>query len=443
MSRRAPASPAPSWRNRIVGSGEEAPEQLLANPANWRVHPKEQQRALAGSLSEVGWVQQVLVNRTTGHVVDGHLRVELAISRGESMVPVVYVELSEGEERLVLATLDPLAAMATAEKDALAALLGGLSPTDNALTTLLAELGEQNGIRRPVFGDPDEIPPVPDEVDVYVKPGDLWQLGDHQLLCGDATNRDEVNRLLDGAAPTLLATDPPYGVSLDPTWRDRAGYDTLGPATPGYLTTKRKLQGDGKAGKRTAGHRNVTLSGDTRADWSEAFELVASLSVAYVWHAVVHTVEVAQGLARIGFEPVCQVIWRKTLFAMGRSWYHWQHEPCWVARKPGSGVPFLGERNQSTVWDAASPKMIMGGSDEAKLDHPAQKPVVLFETPIRNHLRPGESAYDPFLGSGTTLVAAETLGRRCFGMEIDPRYVQVTIERWQGLTGRTAERANA
>jgi hypothetical protein len=418
-------STSTAWRNRIVGHGDEAPEQLLANPANWRLHPKEQQRALAGALSEIGWVAQVLVNRTTGHVVDGHLRVELAISRGEPSVPVAYVELSEEEERLVLASLDPLAAMATGEQDALEALLASLSPADEALATLLAELAEQHGIRRPILGDPDDVPPIPDEADVYVKPGDLWLLGEHRLLCGDVTNPDDVARLLDGAEPTLMATDPPYGVSLDPTWRDGV-YNELGPAEQPYMRTK--------------GHRNTTVSGDTRVDWSEAFALVPSLTVGYVWHAGVHAAEVALGLERIGFEVVSQVIWDKGLFVMGRSWYHWAHEPCWVVRKPGVPHLFHGSRDQSTIWRAPSPKMIMAGSDEEKQDHPAQKPVLLYETPIRNHLHAGEAVYDPFVGSGTCIVAAETLGRRCYGMEIDPEYVQVSIERWQGLTGLKAVR---
>jgi DNA modification methylase len=143
-----------------------------------------------------------------------------------------------------------------------------------------------------------------------------------------------------------------------------------------------------------------------------------------------------------GFEIVGQVIWDKGLFAMSRGWFHWGHEPCWVVRKPGVPHLFHGERDQSTVWRAPSPKMIMAGSDEEKQDHPAQKPVLLFEAPIRNHLKTGEAVYDPFLGSGTALVAAETLGRRCYGIEIDPKYVQVTIERWQGLTGREAVRAD-
>ena len=423
-------APAAAWRNRIVGHGEEAPDQLLANPANWRLHPKEQQLALTGALSEVGWVAQVLVNRTTGHVVDGHLRVDLAISRHEPSVPVVYVELSEDEERLVLASLDPLAAMATAEKDALAALLAGIETGDADLARMLAELADQHGIERPILGDPDEVPSVPDEADVYVKPGELWLLGDHRLLCGDATDPDAVARLLGGAEPTLLATDPPYGVSLDPTWRDGV-YNELGPAEQPYM-------------RRTDGHRNTTLSGDTRVDWSAAFELVPSLTVGYVWHAGVHAATVAAGLERIGFEIASQIIWDKGLFAMGRSWYHWAHEPCWAVRRPGVANLFVGtDRTQSTVWRAPSPKMIMAGSTEEKHDHPAQKPVVLFEIPIRNHLRPGEAVYDPFVGSGTTLVAAETLGRRCYAIEIEPRYVQVTIERWQGLTGATAERVDA
>ncbi len=417
-----------AWRNRIVGHGDEPPDQLLANPGNWRVHPKEQQQALAGALAEVGWVAQVLVNRTTGHLVDGHLRVELAIDRGEPTIPVTYVELSEDEERLVLASLDPLAAMAVAEKDALEALLAGLSTDDEALAKLLAELAEANGIRRPVLGDPDDIPPVPDEADVYVRPGDLWQLGEHRLLCGDATNAHDVARLLDGAAPTLLATDPPYGVSLDPTWRDGV-HNELGPAEAPYM-------------QRTDGHRNVTLSGDTRVDWSDAFAIVPSLQVGYVWHAGVHAAEVAAGLLGIGFEIASQVIWDKGIFAMGRSWYHWAHEPCWVVRRPGNPNLFHGTRDQATIWRAPSPKMIMAGSDEDKQDHPAQKPALLYELPIRNHLRAGEAVYDPFVGSGTCIAAAETLGRHCYGVEIDPRYVQLSIERWEGLTGRKAERVD-
>ncbi len=419
MTAKTATAPTAAWRNRITGSGEEAPDQLLANPANWRIHPKAQQDALAGALDQVGWVQQVLVNRRSGFVVDGHARVALALTRGEATVPVLYVDLDPEEEALVLATLDPISAMAGRDDEKLRALLADITVDDAGLQALLGDLAGVKAGRT----DPDDVPEPSEEP--YVKAGDLWLLGDHRLLAGDATNPDDVARLLDGAAPRLLSTDPPYGVSLDPTWRDGI-YNDLGPAEKPYMRTK--------------GHRNTTLSGDTRVDWSEAFALVPSLQVGYVWHAGVHAAEVAEGLQRIGFEIVAQVIWDKGLFAMGRSWYHWGHEPCWVIRKPGVPNLFHGDRDQSTVWRAPSPKMIMGGSTEEKYDHPAQKPVVLSEIPIRNHLAAGEAVYDPFLGSGTTLIAAETLGRRCMGVEIDPRYAQVIIERWQAFTGRAAER---
>jgi hypothetical protein len=234
-------------------------------------------------------------------------------------------------------------------------------------------------------------------------------------------------------------------VSLDPTWRDGV-YNGLGPAERPYLRidgrpgARNATRSPGERHGRTTGHRNTTVSGDTRVDWSDAFALVPSLAVGYVWHAGVHAAAVAEGLARIGFEIVAQVIWDKGLFAIGRSWYHWSHEPCWVVRRRGAKVQSLGSRDQSTVWRAPSPKMIMSGSTEAKVDHPTQKPVVLFEAPIRNHLGAGESVYDPFGGSGTTIIAAERLTARCLTIEIEPRYVQVIIERWQAFTGREAVR---
>ena len=420
---RVVAAPTAAWRNRITGSGEEAPDQLLANPGNWRIHPRNQQNALAGALDTVGWVQQVMVNQRTGFVVDGHARVALAISRNEPSVPVLYVDLSPEEEALVLATLDPIGAMATADEAKLNELLAEITVDDAGLLRLLGDLGS----RRPVREDPDLIPEV--EAATYVGPGQLWLLGDHRLFVGDATDAANVERLLDGVRPPrLLATDPPYGVSLDPTWRDGL-YNGLGPGEKPYM--------------RIEGHHNTTLSGDTRVDWSDAYALVPSLEVGYVWHAGVYAGPVAAGLERIGFEIASQVIWDKGLFAMSRGWYHWGHEPCWVVRRPGVPNLFLDDHHtQSTVWRAPSPKMIMGGSTEEKFDHPAQKPVSLSEIPIRNHLEAGEAVYDPFLGSGTTLIAAELLGRRCYGLEIDPRYAQIIIERWQGVTGRTAERVD-
>lgn len=407
------------WANRIVGHGEEAPDQLLANPRNWRVHPRQQQDALAGVLGEVGWVQDVIVNRTTGHVVDGHARVSIAISRREPAVPVVYVELTPEEEAKVLATFDPIGAMADTDRDALRSLLTEVRTDHDGLRALFRELAPR---REPSF-DPDslELPAIPAPSAAL---GDLYRLGEHRLLCGDAEDAATVARVLAGVRPTLLATDPPYGVRLDMEWRDRAGYNQMGPAAASYM--KRAMDGQG-------------ISGDTRADWSGAFALVPSLTVAYVWHATAHLLEVGRGLESIGFELRQQIVWVKTVAAMSRSAYHWQHEPCWYAVRKGAPAGWRGGHEQTTVWESPSPKHIMSGSKEEKLDHPTQKPVLLYERPIENHLAPGEALYEPFAGSGTAIIAAELLGRRCYALELEPRYVDLIVARWERVSGQRAE----
>jgi DNA modification methylase len=410
---------------------------VQAHPRNPRVGDVE---AVAASLDRFGQLKPVVAQASTGYIVAGNHVWRAAKALGWTEIAANFVELDDATAVAFMLADNRTADLGGYDDALLAAILAeqsaasnlhatGYDPADVAALLRAAGLDQR---------DPDALPDLPPENDVYVEPGQLWILGDHRLLCGDATNVADVAKLLAGATPTLLATDPPYGVQLDQTWRDAAGNRALGRAEAPYIGRPR-AEDDTRAARgarsRKPGHRNTTLSGDTRADWSEAFDLVPSLAVGYVWYASAHTLEVLQGLLAIGFELVQQVIWDKGLFAMGRSWYHWAHEPCFVVRKSGAKVPFYGERNQATIWRAHSPKMIMAGSTEAKQDHPAQKPVVLFETPIANHLRPGEAVYDPFCGSGTTLIAAERLGRRCFAMEIDPRYAQVAIERWRDFTG--------
>jgi DNA modification methylase len=271
--------------------------------------------------------------------------------------------------------------------------------------------------------DADQVPPLP-EVAV-TQPGDLWLLGPHRVLCGDSTNEQAVGRLLGAHKPTLMVTDPPYGIELDSEWRDRAGLNGYGPAEASYMKS------------RTKGHTNTSISSDTRADWSDAFALVPSLQVAYVWHASKFTREVLDGLLRIGFLHHQQIIWNKGRTVLTRTHYWFQHEPCWYVRK--KNAPWFGKAGEnSTIWDSPSPKFIMGGSDEAKFDHPTQKPVELMRRPILNHIARGELVYEPFLGSGTTLAAAELTERVCYGLELDPKYCDVIVQRWQMLSGKTA-----
>ncbi|MGA2716577.1 MAG: site-specific DNA-methyltransferase, partial [Bryobacteraceae bacterium] len=260
-------------------------------------------------------------------------------------------------------------------------------------------------------------------------PGDLWLCGtgrnQHRILCADATSPEAVSRLLDGRKPLLMVTDPPYGIELDSEWRDRAGLNGHGAAEPSYMK------------RRTTGHHETSISGDTRADWSGAFELVPSLQVAYVWHASRFTSEVLAGLLRIGFIHHQQIIWDKQRTVLTRTLYWFQHEPAWFVRK--KNAPWYGKPGEnSTIWSVPSPKFIMNNSKEEKFDHPTQKPVELMRKPILNHTKRGELVYEPFIGSGTTLAAAEITGRVCCGIELDPKYVDVAVTRWQGLGNQEA-----
>jgi DNA modification methylase len=222
-----------------------------------------------------------------------------------------------------------------------------------------------------------------------------------------------------------MITVPPYGTELDSEWRDRTGLNGCGPAEKSYMK------------HRTEGHNETTISGDTRADWSEAFELVSWLDVAYVWHASKFTREVLDGLLRIGFLHHQQIIWNKGRTVLTRTHYWFQHGPCWYVRK--KNAPWFGKAGEnSTICDSPSPKFIMGGSKEEKFDHPTQKPVKLMQRPLLNHTKRGELVDDPFLGSGTTLAAAEVTDRVCYGLELDPKYIDVTVLRWQTQSGKKA-----
>ena len=428
-------------------------DSLHPDPANPRRISEEELDSLERSIRQFGFVQPVLARREDGVVIGGHQRLVAARRLGLATVPVSFLDLSIEQARLLNLALnkiggsfdDALLARLLADLQAMPEIdltLSGFG--EDEIADLLRSLETREKRERVESFDLDEALAEATRSQ-RSKLGDLWVLGDHRLLCGDSTDPEAVARLLDGAEPRLLATDPPYGVSLDGSWRDGV-FNALGPAEKAYMRIDGHPDADDATAAPGGAHgrkrRNTTISGDTRADWSGAFELVPSLAVGYIWHAGVHAAQVAAGLERIGFEIVSQVIWDKGLFAMGRSWYHWSHEPCWVVRKKGAKVRFLGTRDQATIWRVPSPKMIMGGSSEPRLDHPTQKPLVLFETPIRNHLRSGEALYEPFAGSGTALIAAERTGTCAYAMEIDPIYVEVALRRWERFAGSTAERTD-
>lgn len=407
------APPANRWQSRIVGEGEEAPDQLLANPLNFRVHPGEQAQALAGALGEVGWVTRVVVNRRTGHVIDGHLRVKLALQRGEATVPVTYVDLDENQERLALATLDPISAMAGHDDAILAELLNETTTQDPALAEFLAELHpDQDGDGGGEGGGstPDIVlPPVP-----VTKPGERIALGDHVLLCGDSTNPAHVARLLAGQAVDLVFTDPPYAIfgSSTGVTNDVADDKMVRPFFRDILRTA-------KGALRPFGHLYVCC--DWRS-WS-------------AWWAVAAEVELAV--------KNC-IVWDKVNMGMG-AMYRNTHELLLFAtnapKMKKTGERGLGgERTiggDGNVWHIAR-------ADKAERDsggrHNAIKPQALVARAVENSTDPGQAVLDLFGGSGSTLLACESLGRRAYVMEMEPAWCDVIVSRWETATGQVASR---
>jgi DNA modification methylase len=244
------------------------------------------------------------------------------------------------------------------------------------------------------------------------RPGELYELGRHRLLCADATDPEQVQLLMAGDRAALMATDPPYGVGVDHSWRDGV------------------RQPAGTA-------RTAMLLNDDRSDWRDAYALT-NAAVAYVWHGALHAGVVLAGLESAGFRVRQQIIWVKQVHTLTRSHYLWKHEPCWYAVRKGAKANWQGGRAQTTVWQAASPIMPFGdnSSEDAATAHPTQKPLELFTRPILNHVPLEGVVYDPFCGSGTCLIAAEKTGRRCFALELDPAWCDVIRERYTQFVER-------
>lgn len=236
-----------------------------------------------------------------------------------------------------------------------------------------------------------------DSMQVDVVAGDLIEIGRHRLVCGDSTTVEAVDKVLGGAKPSLMITDPPYGVEYDAEWRNEA-------ERPDGTTYGAKAVGK--------------VSNDNRADWTEAWAL-SPAKVAYVWHAQWFTDVVMGSLRNVGFNLRYLIIWAKSNFAIGRGHYHHKHEPCWMGVKEGQTADWIGDRKQTTVWEIDKPQASETG-------HSTQKPIECMARPMRNH---SGDVYDPFGGSGTTMVACEQLDRTCYMIELEPKYCQVIINR--------------
>jgi DNA modification methylase len=385
-----------------------------------RMAPADKAR-MAKSLAEFGDLSGVILNRRTGLLVGGHQRTEVldgavieatdlpereadgTVARGFLIrdgrrYSLRVVDWTPRKAKAALLAANRFGRVGTDDADALARCLREVQAdsgfdmdltgyADNALAELIGPAGDADA--EPQLDRAEEL-----RVKWGVQTGDLWLIGDHRLLCGDSTSEADVGRLLGGAVPLLMVTDPPYGVEYDAGWRAEAGVN----------------KNKGKMGK---------VSNDDIADWSPAWSLFTG-DAAYVYHADVMSSTVQTSLEVCKFKIRAQIIWAKDRMALSRGDYHWQHEPCWYAVRDGRTGHRTDDRKQTTLWEIPA-------RDDSGHGHSTQKPVECMARPMRNHVAP--EVYDPFLGSGTTMVAAQNLSRKCYGLEIAPGYVAVILQR--------------
>jgi DNA modification methylase len=351
---------------------------------------------------------------------DGHQRAKVwgALYGAATEVTALEADRTLTDEERRATSLLTVTAAASFDWDALASWDVGELVTWGLDTDLLAQWNDDAAnLREMIEAEQPEPPEDPgpqlDRAEELrekwgVEAGQLWRLGEHRLICGDCTDAEVVARVLQGETPLLMVTDPPYGVEYDANWRNEA-------AEKGLISY--------------AASRVGKVANDDRAEWSEAWRLFPG-DVAYTWSpGGDHVIITGQALQEAGFEIRAMLMWKKTHIPIGRGHYCYQHEPVWYAVKKGRTAHWIGGHMSSSVWEITLDKNVEGG-------HSTQKPLECMERPIRNH---EGDVYEPFCGSGTTIIAAHRQGRRCFAVEIEPKYVAVTLQRWADATGGTPE----
>ena len=382
--------------------------KLVPYARNARTHSEAQVAQIAGSIRDFGFTNPVLIDAADG-IIAGHGRVMAARALGLSEVPCIRLgHLTETQRRAYVLVDNRIALNSGWDADMLALEVDSLIVDDFDLSLLGFDDAELAALlNQPTDGltDPDEAPEPP-AVPVAA-PGDVWLLGNHRLACGSCTDAHTVEALLAGTLPHLMVTDPPYGVEYDSKWRE-----------------------DVMPEKNTPNGARGKVSNDDRADWRDAWALFPG-DVAYVWSSDRCAHIVANSLVASALEIRAQIVWAKSQHVISRGHYHPQHEPCWYAVRKGATGHWTGDRKQSTLWQIPKPQ-------KSETGHSTQKPIECMKRPIENNSAPGDAVYEPFSGSGTTIIAAEMTGRRCYAVELNPAYVDVAVRRWQDFTGREA-----
>lgn len=383
-------------------------DKIKPYPNNPRTIPEKAIAKVAGSLKEFGFQKPIVVDEA-GVIIAGHVLLKAAHKAGILRVPVMVSNLDENAARAYRIADNRTSQETDWLEDLLKVEITALE-TDGFD---LSSLGFDDRELQKILSDDEEIARAEETPEPPVNPvsveGDVWVLGNHRIICGDSTKAEVVEKLLGPVKPHLMVTDPPYGVEYDPAWRNKA------------------VRSDGG---RPNGRAIGTVMNDGKADWTEAWALFPG-DVAYVWHAGRHASEVQHSVEAAGFAIRCQIVWAKNNIAIGRGDYHWQHEPCWYAVREKATGHWCGARDQSTLWKIDKPQ-------KSETGHSTQKPVECMRRPIMNNSSPGQAVYEPFSGSGTTIIAGEMTGRHVYAIELNPAYVDVAVKRWQDFTGQTA-----
>jgi DNA modification methylase len=375
--------------------------------------------AVANSITAYGFRQPIVVDKA-GVIVVGHTRWKAAQQLGLAQVPVHVADLTPEQARAYRLADNKTNEIAEWDDDLLAGELNELKALGvdlDALGWTPDELGE---VLAPDENDgltPADEVPEPTEA-VTTKPGDLWILGNHRLLCGDSTNAADVDRLMNGAKAALVATDPPYLVDYTGERPNDSGKD--------WSDTYREVE-------------ITDADSFFRSVFANVLRVVAPKAAIYCWHAHKRQAMIDRVWEELGILNHQQIIWVKPTPVFGRVYWHFRHEPCMMGWVQGSQPEHDSDHEHNSVWevDWEGKARIVGN------EHPTQKPVEIFARPMRKHTRPGAVCFEPFSGSGSQLIAAEQLGRRCFAMELEPTFVEVAVRRWEAFTGRKAERVAA
>lgn len=389
--------------------------ELIENPRNPNKHPEEQLKILAKVIKQNGWRAPITVSKLSGFIVKGHGRLQAAKLLGCETVPVDYQEYeNESLEYADLMADNRIAELSEIDNKKLLELfqefdvgevdfdLSGY--TEDFYKELASAFDEYEGDE--LLGDPDE---VPEEVETRCKRGDIWQLGNHRLMCGDSTVITDVEALMNGVKADLLLTDPPYNVNYE-----------------GKTKEKLKIENDKM---ENSSFRKFLYDAFTTADM-----VMKEGAVFYIWHADSEGYNFRGACYDVGWTVRQCLIWNKNTMVLGRQDYQWKHEPCLYGWKDGAGHLWASDRKQTTVIDFNKPSR--------NGEHPTMKPVGLFDYQIQNNTKGGDVVLDLFGGSGTTLIACEANKRTAYLMELDPHYCDVIITRYETLTGKKAVLCN-